>query len=71
MSRKVRLVVAIYVLLGLVLAATGFLLSWGGNAGLLAESFEARFFYVVAGLVLMFIGVHIAVAGVGSMRKTA
>ncbi|MCX8185155.1 MAG: hypothetical protein RMI56_04420 [Sulfolobales archaeon] len=71
MSRRAGLVIAIYVLLGLVLAATGFLLSWGGNTGLLAESFEIRLSYIVVGFILMFIGVHIAIAGVRSLRRTA
>lgn len=71
MTARARIAIVAYVVLGAVLAAIGFLVALGANLGVLTESPTLRAVALAAGLVLVFIGAHISVAGVGSLRASA
>lgn len=70
MSSRARLAATIYVVLGLVLAAIGFLLAVGANLGVVADSVTLRVVALVTGFALVFIGVHISIAGLSSLRAS-
>ncbi|MEM4017979.1 MAG: hypothetical protein QXW46_04350 [Sulfolobales archaeon] len=71
MTSRTKLVIAIYIVLGIVMTATGFLLTLGANLGILTDNMTLRVLTLAAGFALVFIGVHISVAGLSSLRASA
>jgi len=70
LSRQFKVVVILYVFLGLILGITGVLISWLSNTGMLfSDNILFRLVFLILGIFLLLLGSHIVIAGISSLRS--
>ncbi len=70
MVSRVRLVIILYILSGILTVLIGFLVILLVNTGVLLQDTLIRYVVIALALISMLIGTHLAVAGVASLRNT-
>ncbi len=70
--KKFKLVVTLYIFLGLTLGITGVLISLLSNAGMFfSDNTLLRLTSLFLGALLLVVGSHLVIAGVSSLRSTS
>ncbi len=67
MMDKVKILILMYIIVGILLATGGFLLAYRSNFNPYTEDFIFRLVGIIGGAVLLFIGTHIAMVGIISL----
>jgi len=67
-SRAEKLIIVLYIALGVVLALSGFSILWMANSGIISSEFYIRLAIFGLGIFLLLLGVHLVIAGVNSLR---
>jgi len=64
-----RVVIVLFTVLGALLALIGVMVAWMANAGMVQGGVYVTYGMIALGIVLVFIGLHLFIAGVASLRK--
>ncbi len=63
-----KAITALFTMLGILLALIGLLIAWMANMGMVQSGVYVSYGLIGFGIILVFIGLHIFVAGVASLR---
>ena len=63
-----KAITALFTMLGILLALIGLLIAWMANTGMVQSGVYVSYGLIGLGIILVFIGLHIFVAGAASLR---
>lgn len=69
MVNKVKLVITLYILVGIALALLGFLTLIIINTSPLIQNLMLRLALIAASAFIVLVGVHLVIAGIASLRR--